>query len=208
MTVLIVLACILLVLILLLQLRVGAAVSYSETGLFLNIKVGPFTIRVLPAGEKKEKPAKPAKQKTAQEPKREKSKRGVKDTIAVALKFVPLIGEAAGQFKRKIRIDRLRLYVIWASDDPASAATGYGAGNAVLGMLWPVVEHNFKVKERDLRVDVDFERSTPAVTADAQATLTVGQSLSLGIRLGIKVLNIYLGTRREDKQNQEKAVQA
>ena len=62
MTVLIVLACILLALWLLCQLRIGATVDYSETGLVLSIKAGPFTIGILPAKEKPQK-EKPRKQK-------------------------------------------------------------------------------------------------------------------------------------------------
>ena len=210
MTVLIVLACILLVLWLLCQLRIGATVDYSETGLVLSIKAGPFTIGILPAKEKpqKEKKPKPAKQKAVPSEEAVKPKRSIKDTVAIVLKFVPLVGQAAGHLRRKIRIDWLKLHVIWANADPASAAIGYGAGNALLGTLWPVLDNNFKIKERDLRVDVDFERTNPTVTLNARATLTIGQSLSMGIRLGIQALKIYLGIRRDSQQNTEKAVQA
>ncbi len=203
---------ILVALFLLCQIRIGALVDYGSAGLFLKLKFGPWFLSVLPSEEKpkkrKEKASKPAKQtqKTAQE--QPKPKRSVKDTIALVRAFVPLVGEAAGHMMRKIRIDVLKIHVIWASSDPASAAMGYGAGNALLGMLWPVFEHNFKVKERDLRVDVDFERSTPVVTISARATLTIGQGLSLGFRLGIKACKIYLGFGRGGKQNIEKAVQA
>lgn len=210
MTVLIVLACILLVLWLLCQLRIGATVEYSEAGLFVTAKAGPVSVPIIPAKEKpqKEKKPKPAKQKAASSEETVKPKRGIKDTVAIVLKFVPLVGQAAGHLRRKIRIDWLKLHVIWASSDPASAAMGYGAGNALLGTLWPVLDNNFKIKERDLRVDVDFERTNPAVTLSARAALTIGQSLSMGIRLGIQALKIYLGIRRDSQQNTEKAVQA
>ncbi|MGM9605990.1 MAG: DUF2953 domain-containing protein [Oscillospiraceae bacterium] len=210
MTALIVLGCILLALLLIGQIRVGAAVDYSEAGLFLKIKAGPVRLQILPAKErkkKKEKKPKPASKHPAEEGAEAESKRSVKDTLSLALRFVPLLGEAAGQLIRKIRIDCLNLHVIWGSADPASAALGFGAGNAALGILWPIFEHNFHVKKYDLRVDVDFERKTPALTAQAQATLTIGQFVSLGLRLGFKALKIYLGVRREQTE-QEKAVQA
>ena len=200
MTALIIVAGVLLALFLLGQLRVGAAVSYSEDGLFLRVKAGPLRIRILPPKErkkpKKEKPPKPAKKHPAQEGAQARQKRKIKDTLSLALRFVPLLAEAAGRFRRKVRIDRLVLHVIWGADDPASAAMGYGAGNAAMGMLWPLIEHNFKVKDYDLRVDVDFERKTPALTAHAQATLTIGQSLALALRLGVKALKIFLGYSR------------
>ncbi len=209
MTALIVIGCIVLALVLIGQIRVGAAVSYSEAGLLVKVKAGPVRIQVLPAKKRKtkqEKKPKPAPQHPAEKGAKAESKRSVKDTLSLALRFVPLLGEAAGRFKRKIRIDQLILHVIWGSADPASAALGFGAGSAALGMLWPIFEHNFRVKEHDLRVDVDFERKTPALTAQAQATLTIGQILALGLRLGVKALKIYLGVRRE--QTEKKAVQA
>ena len=207
MTALIVLGCILLVLILIGQIRVGAAVDYSETGLFVKIKAGPIRIQVLPAKEKKKKEKKPKTRHPAEEGAKATPQKNVKDTLSLALRFVPLLGEAAGKLVRKIRIDFLKLYVIWGSADPASAAMGFGAGNAALGMLWPIFEHNFHVKKHDLRVDVDFERKTPALTAQTQATLTIGQMFSLGLLLGVKALKIYLGVRREQTE-QKKAVQA
>lgn len=203
MTGLIVAGCILLVLLLLGQLRVGAAVTYSESGLFVKIKAGPIRIQVLPP--KKKRRARPPEKHPAEKGAKPTPQGGKGKTLSLALRFLPLLAEAAGRFKRKIRIDRLRLYVIWGASDPAAAAKGFGAGNAALGMLWPVIEHNFHVKEHDLRVDVDFEQQSPTVEADAQATLTVGQCLTLAVRLGVKALKIYLGFRRE--QTEQKAVQ-
>lgn len=212
MTFWIVLGCILLALWLLGRIRVGAAVAYSEAGLYLNIKAGPVHIQLLPANadKKEKKPQKSNEPETGEQREPVKSKRNVKDTVSMALRFLPLVGEAAGRFKRKIRIDRLKLHVIWGAEDPAAAARGYGAGNAAIGILWPVVEHNFKVKEHDLRVDVDFERKKPEFIADAQATLTIGQCFGLALILGRKALKIYLGLRREqtEKTENEKAVQA
>lgn len=208
MTALIVIACILLALLLIGQLRVGAAVAYSEAGLFVKVKAGPVRIQILPAKERKkekEKKPKPVSNHPAEEGAKPAPQSGKKNTLSLALRFLPLLAEAAGRFKRKIRIDRLRLYVIWGAADPAAAARGFGAGNAALGMLWPLFEHNFNVKEHDLRVDVDFTQKSPAIEADAQATLTIGQCLALALRIGIKALKIYLGFRRE--QTEQKAVQ-
>lgn len=217
MTGLLIAALVLLALFLIGQIRVGAAVSFDESGLLLRIKAGPLKIQILPPKKekktqkektpKKEKKSKSAKKHPAEEGAKAQGKRDIRDTISLALRFVPLLAEAAGRFRRKVRIDRLDLYVIWGAADPAAAAMGYGAGNAVMGMLWPPIEHNFKVKEYDLRVDVDLERNSPAVTGDVQATLTIGQGLTLALRLGVKALKLYLGASRE-RTEKKKAVQA
>lgn len=207
MTALIVLGCVMLALILIGQIRVGAAVEYSEAGLLLALRVGPVRVQLYPmkkrAGTKETKPKRASKHPADSGAAARRT--SGKDTLKLALRFVPLLGEAAGRFKRKIRIDRLSLRVIWAASDPATAAMGYGAGNAALGMIWPVIEHNFKVKDRDLRVDVDFERKKPELEARAQATLTIAQGVTLAVSLGWKALKLYLGYRREQKN--QKAVQ-
>jgi len=208
----IILACVLLVIWLIGCVRIGAAAAYSEAGFALRIKAGPKQIQILPAKEKTEK-KKPKKEKKTPEKTGEnpaKPKRAVKDTVSIAKQVLPLIGEAAGHFRRKIRIDYINLHIIWGAEDPASAAKGYGAGNAAMGILWPVIEHNFNVKEHDLRVDVDFERSKPEIVAKAQITITIGQCFGLGLRFGIKALKIFLGIRRgqTDQTVNEKAVQA
>lgn len=201
---LIVIGCILLILFLIGRIRVGALVRYSDAGAYAAVALGPLRIRLIPAkrtGKKKE----PAKKTRKSKPKKAGSGRKTKDTLVLVKQFIPLLGEAAGGLKRKIRIDRIALHVIWGAGNPAAAALGFGAGNAVLGILWPCIEHNFNVKTHDLGVDVDFERKKPTVEVEAQATLTVGQGLALGIKLGVKVLKIFLGVRRE--QNEQKAVQ-
>ena len=208
MTFWIVLACVLLLLWLISRIRIGAAAAYSEAGFTLVVKAGPKRISIIPSrGTKRKK--KPAKEAQAGE-KAQKPKRSARDTLSIAQEVLPLIAEAAGKFKQKIRIDRLNLHIIWAASDPAAAAQGYGFGNAAMGMLWALIDHNFNVKEHDLRVDVDFERTKPELNADAQVTITIGQCFDLSLRLGIKALKIYLGLRRgkTDKSLNEKAVQA
>ena len=204
---LIIIGCVLLVLFFIGRIRMGASVKYSVSGLVVKIKAGLFWLQIVP--RKKDAKAKKEKQEQKKQSTEEMAdtapKRKWKDTLDLAMRFVPLIGDAAGKLKRKIRIDRLFLHVVWGASDPASAAMGFGAGNAAMGILWPVFEHNFNVKTHDLRVDVDFEREKPAFDADAQVTLTIGQILSLAIILGVKVLKIFLGYRRERKE--EKAVQ-
>lgn len=212
MTFWIVLAGVLLALWLLGRIRVGVAVSYSEAGFSLTAKAGPAHIQILPAQTpKKDKPPKKPKKAVDQPAPSDvaaKPKRNVKDTVSAALRFLPLVGEAAGRFRRKIRIDYVMLRIIWGASDPADAAKGYGTGNAVMGILWLAVEHNFNVKERELSVEVDFEQTQPEFLGEARVTITVGQCVSLALILGIKALKIYLGMRREKtvKTENEKAV--
>lgn len=214
MTIWIVLAGILLLFWLLGRIRMGAAASYSEAGFFLNVKIGPKEIQILPSKkngiEKKPKQPKEPAEKPTELREGTKPKPSPKDTVSIVLRFLPLVGEAAGQLKRKIHIDDINLHIIWGASDPADAAKGYGAGSAAMGILWPAVEHNFKVKNHDLSVDVDFQREKPEFTGDVRITITIGQIAALAVILGVRALKIYLGVRRErsEKTENEKAVQA
>lgn len=214
MTFWIVLVSILFALWLLGRIRLGAIAAYSEGGFFLTAKVGPKLIQIIPSNttkkDKAEKKTKKSPTQSSAEDEAGKSHRTVKDTVSVALRFLPLIGDAAGRLKRKIRIDNVMLHVIWGTSDPADAAKGYGAANAVMGVLWPAIEHNFKVKDHDLDVAVDFERDKPEVICNAQISISIGQIVMVVLILGLKALKIYLGMRRDisQKNDNEKAVQA
>ena len=188
----VILLIILAVLWLLLQFRCGARARYAPDEMTVRLLIGPFRLQIVPA-EKDKKPKaakekKPKKKKTAPE-KGTESEGDKPGTLSRLMKLLPVIAEAAGALKRRIRIDDLYLSVIWGSgDDAAAAAIGYGRANAAIGMIWPLLDHNFKVKKSTFHVDVDYAASAPIVVAEAAATLTVGQLLTLAIRYGLKAL--------------------
>ena len=61
----------------------------------------------------------------------------------------------------------------------------FGGANAAVGMIWPLVEQNFNVKERRIRTRVDFTAQRPDAALSAAATLTAAQALSLALRLAV-----------------------
>lgn len=191
----IILLVILAVLFLLSLLKLGGMVRYSPEGLTVKVIAGPLRIGILPAKPqkepkkpKKEKPPKEKKDKGKKPPEEEKPPEEKPGTVGRLLKLLPTVAEAAGALKRKICIDRLYLAVVWGAEDAAAAALGYGRANALLGMIWPLLDNNFKVKDCDFRVDVDYEKARPEITVDAALTMTVGQLLAFGIHYGVKLL--------------------
>ena len=121
------------------------------------------------------------------------------------MELLPVVVETVRAFKRRIRIDYLKLSGIWGADDPAAAAIGYGRANAVLGMIWPLLDNNFKVKKCDFNADVDYGRTVPELTADAAITMTLGQLISFVAIYGVKLLTNWSrsGKRFEEKQEAE-----
>ncbi len=203
----IILLIVLLALWLLSLLRLGARIHYGRDDLRVTLIAGPARIQVLPA-RMKEKHRRAKKQK---KPKKEKKKKQAKPedaekpgTAGRLMKLLPVAAEAAGKLLHKIRIDELSLDITWGAPDAASAAIGYGRANALLGMIWPLFDHNFKVKKHSFRVDVDYDLTEPNIILDAALTMTIGQLLAFGLHYGIKALITWsrAGNARKDDRRQ------
>ena len=189
-------------------IRVGGRVSYGQAGLFAAVLAGPFKIQVLPLRPKKEKkPEKAKKPKKKKPPVAEKHKKepeeGRPGTLSRLMELLPVVGQACGALKRKIRIDDLELELIWGGGDPPPAALGYGRANAALGMLWPVLDNNFKVKRHSFQVGLDYGRAEPAAEVRAAVTITVGQIVTLGVHYGIKALVTWIRSGKVPRKKQE-----
>ena len=215
MMVLLVLGCVILALFLVGLIRVGVQAEYAQSTFVLVLRVGPVRITLFPrkARQKKtprkrparrSKPVKQKKQKQAAQPE------GEPDIPTFLRELLPVVLDAAGQLRRKIRIDNLDLAVRVASSDPAKAAVRYGRLSGAAGMLWPLVEQNFKVKAWRIRIWVDFTTNRPDVTLKLAATLTIGQALSLGVRTAVRLLPILsklrAGRQKAGQETQKEAV--
>lgn len=184
------------------RLRVGGGGEYSVEGFRAWVRIGPFHLRVFPVKEKekkaKKKGAKKAKPSSRKEkPKEEKQGGG----IALVREYLPLICEAAGELKRRIRIDELLLdYTLAGKSDAAAAAMSFGYSNAAAGIILALFEQNFEVKERRVRTAVDFNADDPKIYLYAVVSARLGQLLSFALRFGWKFLMIYRKTKNPKKE--------
>lgn len=196
----IILGVILLLLAAIAMMKVGVWLEYSADGFELKAKAGPFAIRILPRPPKKEgkkkasRPKKPPK--PPGEPETPKPRQGGLPTLA--LRLIPILAEAAGRFRRKLVIDRLWLsFTAGGAADPAAAALLYGRVSAAMGMLVPLLENSFQLKDRRFHSGVDFTAGTAALYLHAVLTIRVGQAVVLAVRCGWKCLRVYLAWRKE-----------
>ena len=184
-------------------IRVGGRVRYGEAGLFAFVLAGPLKLQVFPAKPREEKPKK-KKPKKEKKPKEKKPKpEGQPGTLSRLMQLLPVVGQACGALKRKIRIDDLKLELIWGGSDPAAIAIGYGQANAALGMLWPILDNNFKVKRHSFQIGMDYGRTQPAVELEAALTYTIGQIVALAVHYGVKTLFIWGKSGKSPKKRQE-----
>lgn len=184
-------------------LRIGVWLKYSEEGLFVRAKVAGLSFQAYPLPPKKPKKAKKTTSQPAT-PTKPKPKLDKKNTVALVKELIPMVAQAAGKLKRAIQLDRFFLDLLWGLEDPAACAVGYGAANAFVGMIWPLVEQNFHVKEHRIRTAVDFDRATPALWLETQATLRLGQAVALGLWCGIQFLQATRRVRPVGVKTKEK----
>ena len=176
---------------------VGVDARYSADGVFLTAKLGPFLLQLLPQKPKK-KPKKrkpqqkqPKKTPAKAEPQAKKPNPLLSGGVDGLMQLLDLAFDTLGDLRRKLRVNELTLYVlIGGADDPAKAAMGYGRAWAAIGAITPSLERLFVIKKRDIRPALDYTISNTQIDAHLVTTITIGRSLALALRAGIRFLKI------------------
>ena len=176
---------------------VGVDARYSADGVFLTAKLGPFRLQLLPQKPKK-KPKKrkpqqkqPEKTPAKAEPQEKKPNPLLSGGVDGLMQLLDLAFDTLGDLRRKLRVNELTLYVlIGGADDPAKAAMGYGRAWAAIGAITPSLERLFVIKKRDIRPTLDYTISNTQIDAHLVTTITIGRSLALALRAGIRFLKI------------------
>lgn len=204
------------ILFLLAILPLGASVKYNADGPLIRIIGGPIRLTVFPRKKKDKKENKPKKEKKKNKeedtpPEEEKSK---KKTVAgeeapeeekkggSVLDFLPLVQVGInflGDFRRKLRVNRLDLKLIMAGDDPCDLATNYGRIWEAIGNLFPLLERAFVIKKRDIEVECDFEASETVISARLDITITLGRIISLAVRYAVRALIEFIKIKNKRK---------
>ena len=190
----------------------GVRLRYDEDGPLAAVLLGrlpivlyplPGWLKKLTSREKKDGEKKPKKEK----PKKEKPP---KDTIGEApqggswKKFLPLVRlglHFLGDFRRKLRVNRLVLRLTLAGDDPCDLAVNYGRAWAAVGNLLAAMQRAFVIQKRDVEVQCDFLGEETKVVFAMDLTITLGRVLGLLVKYGIRAVTILL------KMKNQKAVQ-
>ena len=201
-----ILLCVVIVLFLIGQIRVGCKAEYDQNGVQVFVRVAAFHIQVFPlkkkTGEKKPKKAKkPKKEKKPKQPVPMKEKIG--GALGYVQTLLPVVIKAVGYFFKKLQIDTLRLRLVAGSPDPADAAKVYGTASAALGALWQPLTQAFDVKDGHARVDLDFESDRMTIWAAASLSIKIGQIIWLAVYFGIWALVRFLKERKRQKNEKK-----
>lgn len=181
------------------SIRLGGDVEYSQGGVVIRVRVGPVPVQIYPGKQK----AEPGDRGGAFSfIRKKKGKSDLADTpkaggsVERFKRYFSLGCEAAGALKRRIRVDALRLDLLVAGEDPAKAALLFGRANGALGMLWPVLEQNFDVRDHQFRVGINFQQQKPSIYGFAAFSAPLRRLLSFAIRYGIKFLQLQKDLNR------------
>lgn len=173
---------------------VGASVLYQDAVLTVLAKIGPIQLQLLPKKEKKQKKPKKAK-KTKKSGKKDEAaqpekKKGLPFGAGTLLELLELLCRTLGDLRRKLRVNTLRLHVVYGGDDPAKAAIDYGRSWALIGALTPYLDRLFVIKKRDIRPVLDYNTDKMKIDAHLTITITIGRVLALALRAGVGFLKI------------------
>ena len=190
------------IVILLAVLPLGVRIRYDCDGIAVTVLAGPVRILVFPRPKKekkkKEKP-KPEKKKTAPSEKEPPKKEKAGGSLTDFLPLVKLALELLNCFRRKLRVDNLRLKLVLAGDDPCDLAVNYGRAWAALGNLLPRLERVLVIRKRDLNVECDFTADSTVVTAGLDITITLGRLIALAVVYGLRGLKEFLSISKKRK---------
>ena len=191
-------------------LPLGVRLRYDEDGPLAAVLLGrlpivlyplPGWLKKLTSREKKTGENKPKEEK----PKKEKPQKAAENPQGGSWKkFLPLVQlglHFLGDFRRKLRVNRLVLRLTLAGDDPCDLAVNYGRAWAAVGNLLAALERAFVIQKRDVEVQCDFLGEETKVVFAMDLTITLGRILGLLVKYGIRAVAILL------KMKNQKAVQ-
>ena len=179
-TILTILASIILLFVLLLFLRIGATVIYNDNGMSVFARAGPFAFKVYPS-KKEKKPKKKTKKPSDKASKFFKSLiMGEDEKPGKWKQFLEILSKVKNtlnRLRRKLLIKNLTLHYVSADKDPVKTALSFGQANAIYGIVRPILENNFKIKNIDFSASADFEADEPMIYAKATITIAIWEIL-------------------------------
>lgn len=195
------------VLVLLGCLPLGVRLNFDEGGFRAAVLIGKIPVPLYPVPrwlqnmtsrhQKKEQPPEP-KPKGAEPQSREQPGGGIQRFLP----FVRLGLDLLGDFRRKLRVNFLRLRLTLAGEDPCDLAVNYGRAWAALGNLMPRLERALVIRKRDVEIQCDFQAEETTVVFAMDLTMTLGRLLGLALGYGVRALKLFLTMKKAVQTNE------
>ncbi len=151
-------------------IRIRLVVEYDEAGFDGFLQVFPVKIK-FPVKNKKA-----PSDVDASVGRKDEKKRGslklFKNMITPAL-------NAIRKLIRKIKIKKLVADITVAGEDAFSTAMMYGGAAAGVGMLFPVLDSNLRIKKKTISVSADFEADESAIYFYTDMSINIWQAMAV-----------------------------
>ena len=198
---------------------IGADVNYEGGDLRVSAKACGILIQLIPKKPRDEAKAKPKKEKKPKRIKKKKNppapegeqelkkKRKLSFNADEILSLLRKVLKSFGRFGRAFKVDRFLLRYTAAGSDPYTVATTFSAVNAALSSLAPLCAKRFKVKDCEVRTDVDFMAEKMSVDFGLALTIRIGKIFGLVFSIGFAALGILIKNKlrlmKEKRQNKK-----
>lgn len=196
-------------------LPLGVRIRYNEQGFLAAVLLGKLPITLFPIPRWLKKLTAKGKKPKKEEAPREETKAPPAEPAAQEapkqspqggswkrfLPFVELGLDFLGDFRRKLRVEKLVLNLILAGDDPCDLAVNYGRAWAAVGNLLPRLERVLVIQKRDVQVQCDFLAEETKVVFSMDLTITLGRILGLGVVYGIRAIKLLRKKPKSEAQN-------
>lgn len=188
-------------------LPLGVRLNFDEGGFRAAVLIGripvplypmPRWLRNMPSKHKKEKQSPEPNPKPAEPQSREQPGGGIRRFLPLARLGLELLGD----FRRKLRVNFLRLRLTLAGEDPCDLAVNYGRAWAALGNLMPNLERALVIRKRDVEIQCDFQAEETTVVFAMDLTVILGRLLGLALGYGLRALKLFLTMKKAVQTNE------
>ena len=187
-------------------IRVGVVLTYNAGSFSASMRIAFFSLRLYPQKEKKaraekeEKHIKEKKKKEKPKPERKYGREQIMEIIRCAL-------DAAGRFRRGLTIKELTVHMKIGNEDPSKSGTMYGAVSAGFGLILPFLENNFRIKKRDIRVNVDFSSFITEIDFKIAISVAIGTLVRIAFAFGWRLMRIVMKSKKSVPEPEGASVQ-
>ena len=187
------------------RLRVGVRLQFGES-LAVAVKIGPKSIAVIPKPErkpKKPKAEKPKQEKAAAAKPQKKASRpkmSFWDTWELLKAVWQSVQRALRATGKRIRIDPLRLTVVFGGDDPCVVAEIYGAACSGMWSVMPRLEQMAQLPDPEIHLGVDFTAERIRAEGDVGIFFRVGDFFAIGASAAGPLIRWFIQLQKQQKQ--------
>ncbi len=172
----------------------GVHASYTGGSFTASAHVWFYRIGLYPPKEKKTRGEESEPTEAGAEP---KPKKNLLSDFAFDdwLSLIKTALRALRHFKKVVFFDIIRLRAVISAPDPYDAVMRYNSVNGLAGSIIPFFESGFRVKERDIYIDLDMQSGESRAEAELSVSVRLGAVLAVGLAAGLSFLKLLIKNR-------------